>query len=55
MWSEARADLLPVVRLGPVIMVHRNTSIYIKRNEVIASLGTNVEVYAGYIYLTYSQ
>jgi hypothetical protein len=37
-----------------VIMVHRYTSVYIKRNEVELRLGTNIEVHARSIKLAYS-
>ena len=36
------------------ITVHHNTSVYINRNEVELSLGTNIEVYPRSIRLTYS-
>jgi hypothetical protein len=41
-------------RFGVGIMVHLNTLVYIKRNEVELRLGTNITVYARDIYLIYS-
>jgi hypothetical protein len=38
-----------------VVMVHVGTSAYINENEVERSLGIILEVYAGYIPLTFSQ
>ena len=37
------------------IIIHFYTSIYIKKNCSITRLGMRIEVYAGYIYLMYSQ
>jgi hypothetical protein len=38
-----------------IIIVHRNTSLYINKNEVKLRLGTNMQVYSRNITLTYSQ
>jgi hypothetical protein len=54
--NNARVSKLSLTssRQSPGIFIYRNTSLYIRRNEVELSLGTNVEVYARSITLTCS-
>jgi hypothetical protein len=54
MYLEAGSDS-PDLRLEAGIVVHRNTSVYININQVELRLGMNIEVYSGYMLLTYSQ
>ena len=54
MCGQAISSFAELNRIEGVTMVHRYTSVYINRNEVILRLGTNIEVYVRYILLTYS-
>jgi hypothetical protein len=49
----SKVALVFALRRG--MIVYRNKSVYISRKEVELRLGTNIEVHAGYILLTYSQ
>jgi hypothetical protein len=47
--SRRRRGHLTDDRRRARIVVHRNTSVYIERDEVISSLGTDIAIYSGYI------
>jgi hypothetical protein len=52
--TRRRRQSSRVVGSAAGIIVHLDTSVYINRNEVEPRLGTNIEVYARSIALTYS-